>query len=104
MNTKFLEADLTQLDQHALEKIAQIAAQARRSLLLGIATIRHMDDPPQPLHADADSDQMVEQLSRLTLMWDEIHHRASLLLTDTPPQQPADQRQAFKHAPPVTLH
>ncbi|MBF0293767.1 MAG: hypothetical protein HQL96_01145 [Magnetococcales bacterium] len=102
MTPKFLASDLTQLDPVALEKIARIAEQARRSLLLGIATIRHMDDPPETGHAE-DSDQMVAQLGRLTLMWDEIFQRASQLLhnadeSDVPwpePEQPA---------PLVTLH
>lgn len=83
MDLRLFEADLTHLDSHSLEKIAHIAAQARRSLLIGIASIRDTDETTtEALPPTSDTDRMVAQLGKLTLMWDEIHHRARRLLTD----------------------
>ncbi|MBF0417760.1 MAG: hypothetical protein HQL86_05865 [Magnetococcales bacterium] len=106
MDLRLFEADLTHLDSHSLEKIAHIAAQARRSLLIGIASIRTTDETtaetPPP---SSDTDLMVAQLGKLTLMWDEIHHRARRLLTDdgmqTDDWSPKSKPYKF---PPVTLH
>ncbi|MBF0271107.1 MAG: hypothetical protein HQL98_03375 [Magnetococcales bacterium] len=103
MDLKLFEADLTHLDHHSLEKIANIAAQARRSLLIGIASIRGGEEPTPPESLTADTDSMVAQLGRLTLMWDEIHHRASRLLSDELLQ--VEEWPANIHKPPsVTLH
>ncbi|MBF0212740.1 MAG: hypothetical protein HQM00_04140 [Magnetococcales bacterium] len=103
MDLKLFDTDLTHLDHHSLEKIANIAAQARRSLLIGIATIREADEAAPAEAATPESDQMVAQLGRLTLMWDEIHQRASRLLTDELLQVeewPANIHKSL----PVTLH
>ncbi|MBF0178712.1 MAG: hypothetical protein HQM03_01665 [Magnetococcales bacterium] len=103
MNPKFLTSDLTQLDPLALEKIARIAEQARHSLLMGIATIRHMDDPAESGLGE-DSDQMVAQLGHLTLMWDEIFQRASQLLHDADGAAHDPWPESNPPVPPVTLH
>ncbi|MBF0439616.1 MAG: hypothetical protein HQL93_10905 [Magnetococcales bacterium] len=102
MDTNFFETDLTQLDQQSLEKIAAIAEHAKRSLMIGISTLRQLDETPHPTTSDDNSDQMVEQLSRLTLMWDEIHHRAIKLLSEE--VFLADTWPTFPKHPTVTLH
>ncbi|MBF0191852.1 MAG: hypothetical protein HQL99_12045 [Magnetococcales bacterium] len=103
MELKLFEADLTHLDHHSLEKIAHIAAQARRSLLIGIASIRGGEEPVPAESPLPDTDSMVAQLGRLTLMWDEIHHRARRLLSDELLQVEEWPRNIHK-PPSVTLH
>lgn len=106
MDLKLFDADLTHLDHHSLEKIAHVAAQARRSLLIGIASIRGTDEVIHAETAASETDLMVAQLGRLTLMWDEIHHRASRLLTDELTELdewPAELHHHKKNRP-VTLH
>ncbi|MBF0342013.1 MAG: hypothetical protein HQL95_13780 [Magnetococcales bacterium] len=103
MDLKLFEADMTHLDHHSLEKIANIAAQARRSLLIGIATIRDTEENATPDTPSQDTDQMVAQLGRLTLMWDEIHHRASRLLSDEL-LEIEDWPTNLHRPPPVSLH
>ncbi|MEO5333233.1 MAG: hypothetical protein H7839_14550 [Magnetococcus sp. YQC-5] len=100
METQFPTTDLNHLDPHSLEKIALIAEQAKRTLLLGISTIRRLDAPPMSQQA-VDSAQMVAQLSRLTLMWDEIHYRTTQLLSTLPL---LDEWPSITKPPPMTLH
>ncbi|MBF0629165.1 MAG: hypothetical protein HQL91_13185 [Magnetococcales bacterium] len=104
MDLKLFAADLTHLDHHSLERIATIAAQARRSLLIGIASIRGTDDTLQPESASSETDLMVAQLGRLTLMWDEIHHRASRLLSDELLQVEEWPTEIQFKSPSITLH
>ncbi|MBF0614074.1 MAG: hypothetical protein G8237_09800 [Magnetococcales bacterium] len=105
MDLKLFGADLTHLDHHSLEKITHIAAQARRSLLIGIASIRNTEETTHPESAALETSHMVAQLGRLTLMWDEIHHRASRLLTDEWSQPEEEEWSTGSHKPQsITLH
>ncbi|MEO5345442.1 MAG: hypothetical protein H7834_03570 [Magnetococcus sp. YQC-9] len=104
MDLRLFEADLTHLDPHSLEKIAHIAARARRSLLIGIASIRETDETTTlEISQPADTDLMVAQLGKLTLMWDEIHHRARRLLSDDLPPDGEWSTKPQK-SPSITLH
>ena len=82
MNASNNGRDLSSLDLRTLEKITRIAFQARGALLAGISEIRQMNRAPKPTNP-IDTQSMLEQLGRLTLMWDEIHLHASRMMVET---------------------